>query len=125
MRTLPFLAAALLSCAGCASQRYTPIPSARPATRYAVTVDSRYTRDVTLYAVNGGIRTRIGVVVPGERHTFFVPQYLLDSNGQLHLVGRAAEIHEMLDLDPVLVHPGQSVLLTLESGLDRSSLGVW
>lgn len=125
MRTLPLLGAALLLCTGCHPQRYTPIPTPGPATRYSVTVDSRYTRDVTLYAVNGGIRTRLGVVTAGERRTFLVPHYLLDSNGLLHLMGRAAEIRETLDLDPVKVHPGERVLLTLESGLDRSSLGVW
>lgn len=125
MRTLPFLAAAMLLSAGCASHHYTPIPESGPATHYAVTVDSRYTRDVTIYAVNGSIRTRLGVVIPGERRIFLVPQYLLDSSGLLHLEGRAAEIRETLELDPVKVHPGDRVLLTLESGLDRSSLGVW
>jgi hypothetical protein len=126
MRTLPLLlGAALLLTFGCHTSTYVPISSPEPTTRYAVTVDSRYTRDVTVYAMRGSIQTRLGVVTAGTRRTFMLSQYLLDETGTLHLVGRAAETRELLDTDPMQIRPGQRVVWTLESRLSRSSVGVW
>jgi hypothetical protein len=81
--------------------------------------------DITIYAIHDGQRTRIGVA-GGSAHTSMVlPSRLLGVGRELQLYGDPIGSSERAITEVVVVQPGQFIEWLLESGLSRSTVGVY
>ncbi len=128
LHTLP-LAAVMLAAASACTGRRPPIDST-PAvhTRAAALlhIDSNHWSDVTVYAVRDGARIRLGTVTATSSAVFRIPPYMLNLHGELQLEGvPSISGGSSIRMEPVFIRPGGRAEWTLESDLQRSSLGVW
>ena len=92
-----------------------------------VIVTNRYALDVVVFAIVSGQRQRLGLVTAATRQTFTFPLSRLVGGQPLRLraepVGRRSE--RELVTEAIVVQPGQRVEWMIESGLERSTVGVY
>jgi hypothetical protein len=124
----PFLALAVGLAACATTHRSAPSPAQPPAAEtkapISVTVDNRNWLDVVVYVVSDGMRTRLGLVTATTAHTFTIGSRLLSHVGELHFVADPVGDGHYFESEAIVVHPGQRVSWTLQSGLERSALSV-
>lgn len=88
-------------------------------------VDNRNWSDVLIYVIHDGTHTRFLQVSAAKSVAHPIPAKLVGSDGTLRLlVHRIGGVDDYLS-SPVSVRTGRTLALTLESNLERSSLGVW
>lgn len=119
-------AGTLVAIAGCGPHR---VPSADapdvPDGVLALEVDNRNWSDVLISVIHDGSRERFIEVGATKSQTFAIPPHLVGTTGMLRLV-----LHRIGGLDDfitpaVSVRTGNTIDLTIESSLDRSTIGVW
>jgi hypothetical protein len=96
-----------------------------PAENILLQVTNHHYLDITIYAIHDGQRTRLGVA-GGSAHTkLILPSRLLGMGGELRLYGDPIGSPELAITEVITVQPGQFIEWLLESGLDRSTIGVY
>ena len=115
------LAAVTIDVAGCATKHASSAPQAE---RTAVSVKNDNWLDVTIFAVRGGARTRLGFVTGMSRGTFPVPSDFVP-DGTLQLMVDPVDSSATYVTDKIVVNSGQRVELTVATVLRMSSFAVW
>lgn len=88
-------------------------------------ITNRHYLDITIYAIHDGQRTRVGVA-GGSAHTkMLLPARLLGVGRELQLYGDPIGSSELAITEVIIVQPGQFIEWLLESGLARSTVGVY
>ncbi|MBW3534699.1 MAG: hypothetical protein KY453_05700 [Gemmatimonadetes bacterium] len=80
--------------------------------------------DMTVHAVRGGTRVRLGTVTTGSSQRFDLPRSLNARAGDLHLVADPIGSQRMHQSRPIMVEPGGLVRWSLENHLALSSFSV-
>lgn len=127
-RRLPRIALAAVvagaSLAGCSPKGSATIV-ALPAENIPLRITNHHYLDITIYAIHDGQRTRLGVA-GGNAHTKMVlPARMLGIGRQLRLYGDPIGSSELAITEVIVVQPGQFIEWLLESGLARSTVGVY
>jgi hypothetical protein len=127
-RRLPRIALAAVvaaaSLAGCSRNRSPTIVSP-PGENIPLQITNHHYLDITVYAIHDGQRTRLGVA-GGSAHTKMVlPARLLGAGRELRLYGDPIGSSDRAITEVIVVQPGQFVEWLLETGLDRSTVGVY
>lgn len=119
------LAAILASgLAGC-SHKHDPEVAPAPVENIPLEITNHHYLDIIIYAIHDGQRTRLGVA-GGSAHTeMVVPSRLLGVGRELRLYGDPIGSSERAVTEVFIVQPGQYIEWLLESGLDRSTVGVY
>lgn len=116
----------LVTVMACASGRHAaPQDEVVPDNVLALEVDNRNWSDILITVVHDGMRTRFVEVAATKSKTLAIPSELIGSNGTFRMI-----IHRIGGVDdyvtPVVsIRTGYTVNLTVESDLQRSSIGVW
>jgi hypothetical protein len=115
------LAASLAAC----SRNDSPALVLAPAETIPLQITNHHYLDITIYAIHDGQRTRLGVA-GGNAHTnMILPSRLLGVGRELQLYGDPIGSSERAITEVVVVQPGQFIEWLLESGLARSTVGVY
>lgn len=115
-------AAAVLS--GCASS---PAPVTGrfnlpgPASIATITVDNRRLTDISVYALAGGTRFRLGAVDSQSSRTFTVPR-MIPIPSDIELLATARADDENYSSLPIAVGPGDSIVFIVEHAMKFSML---
>ena len=128
LHTLPLAAAMLAATSACTGHRprIDSAPAVNTRTPALLHIDSNHWSDVTVYAVRDGTRMRLGTVTAASSAVFRIPPYMLNLHGELQLEGvPSISGGSSIRMEPVFIRPGGRAEWTLESDLQRSSLGVW
>jgi hypothetical protein len=129
LRTLLFLGLGVAGVAGCARSRSSS-PSAEAAspelgTDIPVEIQNRHWRDLTIYVVRQGLRTRLGTVTANRTATLLISRgHMQGYRGDIRLVADPLGSGTSLTSEPIRVLPGQIIVWTLETDLTRSSIGL-
>lgn len=115
---------ALAAC-GAMHREATPDPVV-PATQLALEVDNHNWSDVVLWIEHDGRRQRFLEIAAAHSLTRAIPASLVGPTGRLRFVAhRIGGGNDYYVSPTVSVRTGYTVELTLESDLQRSSIGVW
>lgn len=116
----------LVAVMACASGRHaTAQDDVVPDNVLALEIDNRNWSDILITVLHDGMRTRFAEVSATKSKTVAIPPELVGSNGTFRMI-----IHRIGGVDdyvtPVVsIRTGLTVNLTVESDLQRSSIGVW
>ena len=133
VRTLPLhtaLAALLLAAPACfvfnRGSKASPPPAVDVAEgEIALTVTNHNYLDVVVYVLHDGLQTRVGTVTGSSSAVFFLPARLLGQGHELQLYGDAIGNDAFARTPTLVVQRGQYIEWTLETDLQRSSVGVF
>ncbi len=134
-RSLPALLTALGAAAGCAhpvptTEGMTPDPAADSAVFVApvvLRVENHHLADVVISVTHGGITSRLTNVAAASGATVVLPLAWTAPAGQITITARAlgGGSSAQFRSAAISVRPGQRIELSLESGLQRSSVSVF
>jgi hypothetical protein len=127
LRTAVILSATVVSACGGLSGKESSDPDA-PAGRSGdipLQVVNHHWLDVTIYVIHDGQRTRLGVAGGSAQTRMVVPSDLLGVGRDLQLYGDPIGSPERAITEVIIVQPGQFIEWLLESGLARSTVGVY
>jgi len=96
-----------------------------PSGEIALRVTNHNYLDVTVYVLHDGQRTRVGTVTGSSTEVFFFPIRLLGQGREIELLGDPIGSPEVARTERLIVQPGQYIAWTLETDLQRSSVGVY
>lgn len=89
-----------------------------------VTVESRFREDLTLFVLHDGMASRMTRVGSSSTTRFVIPAHLVGSLGELTLlvegVGARSGMSDRFTTGRMRVLPGQGIVWTLETRLERS-----
>jgi hypothetical protein len=109
----------------CSHKKHAPEIAPAPVENIPLEITNRHYLDIIIYAIHDGQRTRLGVA-GGSAHTEMVfPSRLLGVGRELRLYGDPIGSSERAITEVIVVQPGQYIEWLLESGLDRSTVGVY
>jgi hypothetical protein len=118
-----------LGVAGCASPGGSPNRSSldKPVTEAPATVrvSNHNFSDVTVYVVQSGMRSRLGMVTGLTTRRFRMPMGMSTDAGDVRIYADPIGGSQGYLSPPVRVRPGQALDLTLGAILNLSSLAVW
>jgi hypothetical protein len=119
-----FTLAALLLGAGC---RPKPSEELAPVSvqDLVLEVSNNNWSDVVIYMVQNGSRKRFTMVTAARSASVAIPTQFISSNGSLQIVAHRVGGTDEYVSPVVSVLLGRVVALTLESNLNRSTIGVW
>jgi hypothetical protein len=92
----------------------------QPELPVSVMVTNYNWSDVTVYAVQGGARSRLGTVVTNGTRTFTLPRSFSHIAGEIRLLADPIGPLGGFDSGPILLVPGQQVALSLMEQLPVS-----
>jgi hypothetical protein len=120
------LAAAVVAAglAGC-SGKLDPDLRPDPLEEILLQVTNHHYLDITIYAIHDGQRTRLGVAGGSARTKIVVPSRVLGVGREVRLYGDPIGSPERAITEVIIVQPGQFIEWLLESGLARSTVGVY
>lgn len=81
--------------------------------------------DVRVYVIHDGQRTRVGLAGGSANTEMVLPWRLLGVGRDIQLYGDPIGSSEKAITEVISVQPGQFIEWLLESGLDRSTVGVY
>jgi hypothetical protein len=130
LSTLATLMAAAFGCARRVPVGSTPADAEPAATSplpefVYVSVENRHSSDVVVTLVRNGQSSRLGLVSGSSSATLRFPGTYIASSASLQLAARAIGGSGSYQTGQFNVQPGQSIMLTLESQLPRSSFAVF
>ncbi len=119
-----FLLAALLLGAGCKPKPeddFAPVP----VQDLVLEVSNNNWSDVVIYMIQNGSRKRFTMVTAARSATVSIPSRLISSSGGVQIVAHRVGGTDEYVSPVVSILLGHIVALTLESNLNRSTIGVW
>lgn len=121
MRVLPSLglAVALLGC------RHGSAPGPAPPARFTevgLEVVNHHWGDVRIYAIHDGVAERVGMVTAVSTESFILPGRYFNSGGLIRLRAWPIGDPTFFTSEALQIQPGQMIIWTLETQLDRSSV---
>jgi hypothetical protein len=81
--------------------------------------------DVIIYLIHDGRRNRLSLVTAARNTSIAIPPRYVSSNGSVQIVAHRIGGNDEYVSPIVSVRMGHTVALTLESNLNRSTVGVW
>lgn len=112
--------------AGCAPTRGAGAgPVTGPARTAVVEVSNDNWADVTVYAVQSGLRQRLGSVSSMSRRAFLLPAGITAGRGELRLLIDLIGSRETHLTEPFMINPGDRAVLRVQNHLAISSVSVW
>ena len=123
---LPATLVALALVTGCLTRKPEGDSLSPVALTYSVpvVVESRFREDLTLFVVHDGMASRFQRIGSSATTKFTIPAYLVGSLGELTLlvegVGARSGMSERFTTGRLRVLPGQGIVWTLETRLERS-----
>ena len=114
---------AMLALAACAPAATRSATSRMPEPGISLTVANQNWLDVTVYALRGASRVRIGQVTGNGTAQLSIPRNLIVA-GQLRLMADPVGSNERYISDPISVDPDQRVQLTVAPAMAMSSYAV-
>jgi hypothetical protein len=92
----------------------TPRPSSGNAQeKTTLRVENQGFSDMTIYALQGGQRIRIGLAVGNSTSVFNIPDYLLGAGNTIRFLADPVGSTRTPVSDEIAVHPGDRVTLTI------------
>jgi hypothetical protein len=119
-----FLLAALLLGASCKA-KHTEDLAPVPVQDLVLEVSNNNWSDVVIYMVQNGSRKRFTMVTAARSATLAIPNQFISSNGSVQIVAHRVGGTDEYVSPVVSVLLGRTIALTLESNLNRSTIGVW
>jgi hypothetical protein len=104
------LAAMCMTLAVCSRN---PRPSANPNEKTTLRVENQGFADMTIYALQGGQRIRLGLATGNTTSTFVIPDYLLGAANSIRFLADPVGSSRTPVSDEISVHPGDQVTLTI------------
>jgi hypothetical protein len=121
MALVCIMASSLASC----SHKLEPGVAPDPLEKIPLEITNHHYLDITIYAIHDGQRTRLGIA-EGSAHTeMMLPARVLGVGRDLQLLGDPIGSPERALTEIIIVQPGQFIEWLLESGLDKSTVGVY
>ena len=121
-----FIALGSVSCASGTGS--TTLPNAVPEVPAYATlrVQSQHWSDLIVYAVQDGVRTRLGTVTASSTATFIIPRALTASGKQIQLEGTpVGQRSSVIRLEPVTLQPGMNAHWTVNTTFGTSQFRMW
>jgi hypothetical protein len=109
----PFVALSLLLLLSSCSQRTSADPATPPPPETTVQVRNQKLVDMTVFAMNGGRRVRLGLVPAVSTRTFTLPPNLIFEMATLRFLADPIGSNAQQVTEELLVYPGDQVSLTL------------
>lgn len=109
---------------GCAHRSRSSV-EAGPEEDWTLTVNNHHWLDVSVFVLHEGGRTRLGTVSATRNETYTLPSRMIDGSRTVRFEANPIGATRSVTTDAVAVRGGGHVELTLESGLERSSVAVW
>jgi hypothetical protein len=119
------LGALVLTGLGCHGRSEPSAGPPDPSTPVVLEVENHVQGDVLVYLRHGNQNIRLGTVTGLGTATFTFPWHQMGITGSSTLVARPFAGSRVYNSEPLVLQPGQSLKLTVESDLDRSSVAVW
>ncbi len=125
LRTL--LAGAALACSA-------PQPNTNPSPEtganrlnsegFSLYLNNRNYLDVNVFVQHDGQSSRVGTVTGSSSMTMAVPTWMIGQGGTIRLMAKPIGDHDQFVTDDLVIQPGQSVELNIESSIARSHYSV-
>jgi hypothetical protein len=116
-----FASAAMSGCASSPAALVGSFQLRGPATNATITVENRRLTDISVYAIVGDTRVRLGAVETMSSRTFAVPRIIqMPSDIELFATARADD--DNYSSLPIAVRPGDSILCVVEQSMKFSML---
>ena len=96
-----------------------------PATDVPVQIINHHWLDITIYVIHDGQRTRLGVAGGSAETRLELPSHLLGVGRDIQLYADPIGSLDDAITEVIVVQPGQFIEWLLESGLERSTVGVY
>ncbi len=125
---LTLTVAALVAVSGAAAQTASKERSEAPAAvseRTTVRVVNDNWHDITVYAVRGGYRRRLGTVSSFTRRAFTLPPTFLIPSDELRLVADPIGRRGAFVSEPLVVNPGDVVEWRLRNNIGLSNVFIY
>jgi len=105
-------------------QSYTE-PDAVPPTPVVLEVENHNWADVVLYVLHDGIQTRFAQVAAAHNASIQIPSQLQGQMGIIRIAARRIGGTDSFVSQAISLRGNSAVRFTIESSLNRSSVGVW
>ena len=115
------VAAVMMLSSGCAAKHGVP---RNEDDRIVIRVANNHPLDVTVYAVNQGMRVRLGTVSTATSERFQLALREINPSGELRLLADPVGSRRSTLSEPIQVFPGQIVEWVLAADLRQSALTV-
>ena len=100
-------------------------PVAAPPTPVVLEVENHNWADVILYVVHDGIQTRFAQVAAAHNLSIEIPERLQGQMGIIKIGARRIGGNDSYLSQAISLRGNSAVRFTIESSLNRSSVGVW
>jgi hypothetical protein len=120
-----FLLAALLLGAGCKPKPSADLAPVVPVQDLVLEVSNNNWSDVVIYMVQNGSRKRFTMVTAARSASVAIPSQFISSTGNVQIIAHRVGGTDEYVSPVVSVLLGRTIALTLESNLNRSTIGVW
>jgi hypothetical protein len=102
-----------------------PAPQAVPAAPVVLEVENHNWADVVLYVLHDGVQTRFTQVAAAHTASIEIPERLQGQMGVIRIAARRIGGTDSFVSQALSLRGNSSVRVTIESNLNRSSVGVW
>ena len=96
-----------------------------PEGEIALNITNHNYLDVVVYVLHDGLQTRVGTATGSSSTVFFLPTRLLGQGREIQLLGDPIGSTAYAITPTLVVQRGQYIEWTLETDLNRSSVGVY
>lgn len=96
-----------------------------PEGEIALNITNHNYLDVVVYVLHDGLQTRVGTATGSASTVFFLPTRLLGQGREIQLLGDPIGSTAYAITPTLVVQRGQYIEWTLETDLNRSSVGVY
>jgi len=100
-------------------------PEAVPPTPVVLEVENHNWADVVLYVLHDGIQTRFAQVAAAHNASIKIPSQLQGQMGIIRIAARRIGGTDSFVSQAISLRGNSAVRFTIESNLNRSSVGVW
>jgi hypothetical protein len=100
-------------------------PAPVPPTPVVLEVENHNWADIVLYVVHDGIQTRFAQVAAAHNVSIEIPERLQGQMGIIRIAARRIGGNDSFVSQAISLRGNSAVRFTIESNLNRSSVGVW